>query len=88
MNNTQQFLQVAAQRMQEVKDDPNTKKILRFGTEQEKAMFQQAPGKYLHLENGALFIRFRRNEMSVAEAVMRLYRAVSVVGSLGWIVKL
>jgi hypothetical protein len=39
-------------------------------------------------ENGALFIRFRRNEMSVAEAVMRLYRAVSVVGSLGWIVKL
>ena len=48
----------------------------------------QTPGKYLHLENGALFIRFRRNEMSVAEAVMRLYRAVSVVGSLGWIVKL
>jgi hypothetical protein len=28
----------------------------------------QAPGKYLHLENGALFIRFRRNEMSVSKA--------------------
>lgn len=40
VNNTQQFLQVAAQKLQEVMDDPNTKKILRFGTEQEKAMFQ------------------------------------------------
>lgn len=30
-------------------------------------------------ENGALFLRFRRNEMSVAEAVMRLQQAVAVV---------
>ncbi len=40
VNNTQQFLQVAAQKLQEVMNDPNTKKILRFGTEQEKALFQ------------------------------------------------
>ena len=40
VNNTQQFLQVAAQKLQEVMNDPNTKKILRFGTEQEKAIFQ------------------------------------------------
>lgn len=40
VSNTQQFLQVAAQRLQEVMENPNTKKILRFGTDQEKAIFQ------------------------------------------------
>lgn len=40
ISNTQQFLQTAMQRLQEVMDDANTKKILRFGTEQEKAIFQ------------------------------------------------
>ncbi|MBQ4037028.1 MAG: hypothetical protein IJC84_02765 [Clostridia bacterium] len=34
-------------------------------------------------ENGALYIRFRRNEMSVAEAIMRLQQAVSLVCELG-----
>lgn len=34
-------------------------------------------------ENGRLCIRFRRNEMTLAQAVMRLLQAVFVVGSLG-----
>lgn len=34
-------------------------------------------------EKGRLFIRFRRNEMTLAQAVMRLQQAVFVVGSLG-----
>lgn len=34
-------------------------------------------------ENGALFIRFRRNEMTVAQAVLRLQQAVFVIGSMG-----
>ena len=33
--------------------------------------------------NGALFIRFRRNEMTLAQAIMRLQQAVFVIGSLG-----
>jgi len=33
-------------------------------------------------ENGALYLRFRRNEMSVAQAVMRLQQAVAVVCAL------
>lgn len=33
-------------------------------------------------ENGALYLRFRRNEMSVAQAVMRLHQAVAVVCAL------
>ena len=34
-------------------------------------------------ENGALFLRFRRNEMTVAQAVIRLQQAVAVVCALG-----
>ena len=34
-------------------------------------------------EDGCLFIRFRRNEMTLAQAIMRLQQAVFVVGSLG-----
>ena len=34
-------------------------------------------------EKGRLFIRFRRNEMTLAQAIMRLQQAVFVVGSLG-----
>ena len=34
-------------------------------------------------EDGVLFIRFRRNEMTLAQAIMRLQQAVFVVGSLG-----
>ena len=34
-------------------------------------------------EDGVLFIRFRRNEMTLAQAIMRLQQAVYVVGSLG-----
>lgn len=34
-------------------------------------------------ENGALKLRFRRNEMTLAQAVMRLQQAVSVVCALG-----
>ena len=34
-------------------------------------------------ENGALFLRFRRNEMTLAEAVMRLQQAAAVVCALG-----
>ena len=34
-------------------------------------------------ENGALFLRFRRNEMTMAEAVMRLQQAAAVVCALG-----
>lgn len=34
-------------------------------------------------EDGCLFIRFRRNEMPLAQAVLRLQQAVFVVGSLG-----
>lgn len=33
-------------------------------------------------ENGALFIRFRRNELTVAQAVLRLQQAVFVIGAL------
>lgn len=33
-------------------------------------------------ERGILFIRFRRNEMSVAQAVLRLEQAALVVGNL------
>ena len=40
VSNTQQFLQVAAQKIQEIMNDANTKKILRFGSDQEKAIFQ------------------------------------------------
>ena len=32
-------------------------------------------------EEGRLFIRFRRNEMSIAQAIVRLQQAVFVVGS-------
>lgn len=34
-------------------------------------------------ESGTLYLRFRRNEMSVAQAVIRLQQAVAVIGSLG-----
>ena len=34
-------------------------------------------------ENGALYLRFRRNEMSIAQAVLRLQQAVFVVSALG-----
>jgi len=34
-------------------------------------------------ENGALYIRFRRNELTVAQAILRLQQAVFVIGSLG-----
>ncbi len=34
-------------------------------------------------ENGSLSIRFRRNEMSIAQAVMRLQQAVAVICTLG-----
>ena len=34
-------------------------------------------------EEGKLFIRFRRNEMTLAQAVLRLQQAVAVVGALG-----
>lgn len=33
-------------------------------------------------DEGALFIRFRRNEMTVAQAVLRLQQAVFVIGAL------
>ncbi|MBQ8830558.1 MAG: hypothetical protein IJ017_03050 [Oscillospiraceae bacterium] len=34
-------------------------------------------------ENGALFLQFRRNEMSAAQAVMRMQQAIAVVCQLG-----
>lgn len=34
-------------------------------------------------ENGVLFLRFRRNEMTIAQAVMRLQQAVAVICALG-----
>lgn len=34
-------------------------------------------------ENGALYLRFRRNEISIAEAILRLRQAVAVVSALG-----
>ncbi len=39
-------------------------------------------------EKGVLYIRFRRNEMSIARAVLRLEQAVLVVGSLGEYIKI
>ena len=39
-------------------------------------------------ERGILFIRFRRNEMTVGQAVSRLKQAVLVVGSLGKYIKI
>ena len=38
----------------------------------------------VHWDNdtGSLYIRFRRNEMTLAQAVLRLQQAVAVVGSL------
>ncbi len=34
-------------------------------------------------ENGVLYLRFRRNEMSIAQAVLRLQQAVCVISALG-----
>lgn len=34
-------------------------------------------------ENGALYLRFRRNEMSIAQAILRLQQAVCVISALG-----
>ena len=34
---------------------------------------------------GQLYIRFRRNEMSIAQAVMRLQQAVFVIGSMEYV---
>ena len=34
-------------------------------------------------ENGTLYLRFRRNEMTLAEAVLRLQQAAAVVCALG-----
>lgn len=34
-------------------------------------------------ENGVLFLRFRRNEMTVAQAILRLQQATAVVSALG-----
>ena len=34
-------------------------------------------------ENGMLFLRFRRNEMTVSQAVLRLQQAVAVICALG-----
>ena len=34
-------------------------------------------------QNGALFLRFRRNEMTLAQAILRLQQAVSVVCAVG-----
>lgn len=34
-------------------------------------------------ENGALYLRFRRNEMTVAQAVVHLQQAVAVICALG-----
>lgn len=33
-------------------------------------------------DQGALFIRFRRNEMTIAQAILRLQQAVSVISAL------
>lgn len=35
-------------------------------------------------EEGVLYIRFRRNEMTVSQAVLRLHQAALVVGSWGY----
>lgn len=37
--------------------------------------------------NGRLFIRFRRNELTLAQAVLRLEQAMLVTGSLGKIIE-
>ena len=34
-------------------------------------------------ENGALYLRFRRNELTLAQAVLRLQQAVAVICQLG-----
>lgn len=34
-------------------------------------------------ENGALFLRFHRNEMTIAQAILRLQQAVAIVCALG-----
>ncbi|MBQ8893990.1 MAG: hypothetical protein IJ043_06225 [Clostridia bacterium] len=34
-------------------------------------------------ENGVLYLRFRRNEMTIAQAILRLQQAVAVVCALG-----
>ncbi|MBQ7045467.1 MAG: hypothetical protein IJN65_03130 [Clostridia bacterium] len=34
-------------------------------------------------ENGSLFLRFRRNEMTIAQAVMRMVQAIYLVCGLG-----
>lgn len=34
-------------------------------------------------ENGALYLRFRRNEMTVSQAILRLQQAVAVICALG-----
>lgn len=39
-------------------------------------------------ERGILYIRFRRNEMTVGQAVSRLKQAVLVAGSLGEFIKI
>jgi hypothetical protein len=39
-------------------------------------------GVHWDLENKNLFIQFRRNEMTLAQAVMRLLQAVYLVGSI------
>ena len=34
-------------------------------------------------ENGALYLRFRRNELTIAQAVIRLQQAVAVICEMG-----
>lgn len=34
-------------------------------------------------ENGALYLQFRRNEMTIAQAILRLQQAASVICALG-----
>jgi hypothetical protein len=67
VNNTQQFLQVAAQRLQEVMADPNTKKVLRFGTDQEKAIFQ-------HILSGVEQERRRQQETALTNSCSAVQR--------------
>lgn len=38
-------------------------------------------------DEGVLFLRFRRNEMTVSQAVLRLHQAALAVGSLGYIIE-
>ena len=76
----------------QIRLSPNFSEWMAYCTDGWKAVAPQieqlaAPyGVQWDNDEGVLFIRFRRNEITISEAVLRLHQAALVVGSWGYMI--